>query len=235
MNLDRDLISIVMACFNTEKYIDKAISSILNQSYPNLEIIVVEDCSTDKSLEILESYEDKITLIKNTENLNFSRSRNKGIMASKGKWIRLFDSDDIMIEDSTQNIINQVSKIPENNMKLFTADFVTINNLGETTGLLQQGHFNHCTLEQQKQELLKKMYGTLPAGIMSREIFDKIGGFRESMATTSDYEFLLHANSLGYLIYHLSLVTLKYRIHSQSMTAGGFDRLQNMLLRNEYG
>ena len=85
-----------MPVFNAEKYLKSAITSILTQTYKNLELFVINDCSNDGSMKIISSFNDhRVKIISNSRNLGISFSLNKGIDASKGKYIARLDADDI--------------------------------------------------------------------------------------------------------------------------------------------
>lgn len=101
-----------MSVYNSEDYLKKAIDSILGQTYANLEFIIIDDASTDRSLDIVKSYNDKrILLIKNEVNIGLAASLNKGIEIARGKYIARMDSDDI----SQSNRIYEQVKYLENN------------------------------------------------------------------------------------------------------------------------
>jgi glycosyltransferase involved in cell wall biosynthesis len=90
------LVSVVMPAYNAERYISKAIESILNQTYSVLELIIVEDCSTDNTLrEILKFSDNRIRLLKNDVNRGIAYSTNRAIKESRGKYIALMDDDDV--------------------------------------------------------------------------------------------------------------------------------------------
>lgn len=89
------LVSIIMPVYNSEKFLDTAIQSVLDQTYSEWELIVINDASTDKSKEKLEKYTDqRIKVIENKENLGIAKSRNKGITLANGDYISFLDSDD---------------------------------------------------------------------------------------------------------------------------------------------
>ena len=88
-------VSVIIPAYNTEQYIAKAISSALEQTLKNIEVIVVDDCSTDNTVEVVESFDDpRLKLIKNPTNLGAGGARNNAIKAAQGKWIAVLDSDD---------------------------------------------------------------------------------------------------------------------------------------------
>lgn len=89
------LVSIIIPAYNTESYIAKAIQSAQEQTLTNIEIIVIDDCSTDNTLAIAQSFNDpRITIIHNSENIGVASTRNKAIKLAKGSWLALLDSDD---------------------------------------------------------------------------------------------------------------------------------------------
>lgn len=124
----KKLVSIIIPVHNSEKYLKNCINSILNQTYKNIEIIVIENGSTDTSLEILKSYKNKINLIK-LKSSGLSKARNKGLDVSTGTYIAFVDSDDFiepnMIEELVKNIeenksdlsICNINEIHENTKK----------------------------------------------------------------------------------------------------------------------
>ncbi|MGF1539931.1 MAG: glycosyltransferase family 2 protein [Pleurocapsa sp.] len=88
-------ISVIIPVYNSEQYITQAIKSVLNQTYQDFEIIIVNDASTDKTVEIVQQFTDqRIKLINNQQNLGVSKARNRALQKAKGKWIALLDSDD---------------------------------------------------------------------------------------------------------------------------------------------
>lgn len=105
-----DLISIIVPVYNVEQYIDKCITSIINQSYKNIEIILVDDGSTDNSGKICDKYKEKDTRIsvKHKTNEGVSSARNYGIESAKGKWICFIDADD-WIDDNYCEIMHDTA------------------------------------------------------------------------------------------------------------------------------
>lgn len=92
------LVSVIMPVYNSEKYLNEAIQSILNQTYENIELIIIDDCSTDFSKEIIKNINsEKINFIKNEKNMGVSFTRNLGFKLAKGKYIALMDADDISL------------------------------------------------------------------------------------------------------------------------------------------
>ena len=113
--MDPSLITIAVAVYNAEKYLRDCMDSVVNQTYQNLEIICVNDCSTDKSLEILEEYAAKdrrIKIITNSQNSGLGVTRNVGIDAAHGEYVLFIDSDDWLDLTACEKLL---SKAKENN------------------------------------------------------------------------------------------------------------------------
>jgi succinoglycan biosynthesis protein ExoO len=103
MNLE---VSVIIPAYNSAKYIGKAIESVLNQTYYNLEIIIVDDASTDATLKIIKSFRDKrLKIIKNKRNLGVSAARNLALKQSRGNWIALLDSDDWYASERLEKLL----------------------------------------------------------------------------------------------------------------------------------
>ena len=99
------LVSVIMPVYNAEAYLKEAIDSALRQTYRNIELIIVDDCSKDRSLEIARSYEQRdarVRVIAGEENQGVARVRNRGIQEAKGEYIALLDSDDAWREDKLE-------------------------------------------------------------------------------------------------------------------------------------
>ena len=100
-----DLVSIVIPCFNSESFIRDCIYSVLSQTYNEIEVIVVDDGSTDSTLKILEEFSKSITILKQ-ENHGAASARNRGIEQSRGRFVALLDSDDIWKPDKLEKQMN---------------------------------------------------------------------------------------------------------------------------------
>lgn len=108
------LVSVLMPAYNVEKYIGASIDSILNQEYKNLELIIIDDASTDSTLNIIQCYKDsRLVCLKNLENLGVTKCRNKLISLAKGEFIAFLDSDDIAIASRLKLQVFFLNKNPQ--------------------------------------------------------------------------------------------------------------------------
>ena len=92
------LVSVVMPAYNAEKYIGEAIRSVQSQTYKNWILLAIDDCSTDHTAEIIQSFaneDNRVRLIRNVHNLGAAKARNRGFELAEGEWVALLDSDDV--------------------------------------------------------------------------------------------------------------------------------------------
>lgn len=113
MQNDFGLISIIMAAYNAEKTIEQAINSVLSQTYTNFELLVVNDCSTDRTAELVKSIaakDSRVRLISNVKNSGVSYTRKHGLEEAKGSWIAILDSDDAWAQEKLEKQIKLQKK-----------------------------------------------------------------------------------------------------------------------------
>lgn len=108
-----DLVSIIIAAYNVDNYIEECISSVLNQTYSNIEVIVVDDCSSDNTSSICESFrmkDSRVSVIYNEVNLGVSRARNKALERATGKYVVFVDGDDSLSPEYVEYMIDLIKK-----------------------------------------------------------------------------------------------------------------------------
>ena len=163
-------ISVIVSVYNTEKYIEKCLDSLLNQTYSNIEIVVINDCSTDGSLKILKKYAkkyDNMMLIENKENKGLSYSRNVGLEKATGKYIGYIDSDDYVdstyYEQMMKAIKKEKSEIAIADMKIVYEDgsfpdYVSKGCNGEvnTLNIIKNGLAASACNKLFKREIIEK-------------------------------------------------------------------------------
>lgn len=106
-----DLVSIIMPSWNTGEFIAESIQSVLNQTYTNWELIIIDDCSSDDTDQIIESFNDeRIKYLKNEKNCGAALTRNRGLREARGEWIAFLDSDDLWSSDKLEKQIEFMKK-----------------------------------------------------------------------------------------------------------------------------
>ena len=111
--MHKEKISIIIPCYNVEKYLDSCVQSIINQTYKNLEIILVDDCSTDNTWKIIKQYEkkyDNIKALKNEKNSGAGYSRNRAVEIASNQYISFIDSDDYIELNFYETMLKQMKK-----------------------------------------------------------------------------------------------------------------------------
>lgn len=120
-------ISVVITAYNLENFIEKCLSSVLNQTYKNLEVIVVNDCSTDGTMNIVNSYttDNRLIIINHEENLGAGWSRRHGIEASTGEYVITVDGDDWLGEDFIEKLVDNAN---ETNADIVSGGMTVVHN-----------------------------------------------------------------------------------------------------------
>lgn len=146
----RELVSIIMPSFNTAQFIRQSIQSVLNQTYTNWELIIVDDCSTDNTMEVIEAIADsRIRVFQNTINSGAAVSRNKALREAKGKWVAFLDSDDLWMP---QKLEKQIRFMEENECAFSYTKYEELDSDGNRTGvnisgparITKRGMFRYC-------------------------------------------------------------------------------------------
>ena len=168
------LVSIIMPSYNTALYIEETIQSVLNQTYPNWELIIVDDCSNDNTDEVLEKIKDpRIHYLKNEKNSGAAVSRNKALREAKGQWIAFLDSDDLWMPNKLEK---QIRFMEENGYAFSYTNYEEIDVNGNKTGvtvtgpkkITKTGMFNYCWLG-----CLTVMYNAEKVGLIQIEDIKK--------------------------------------------------------------
>lgn len=198
------LVSVVIPVFNSEKTIQKTLQSVMDQTYDNFEILLIDDGSTDTSKEkiqvfIAEHPNCDITYIFQ-ENKGASAARNVGLKKATGEYIALLDSDDLWRADK---IALQVEAFNENK----EIDFLATNRNGEKYGFFFGYRFRKIT-KVPANLLLYKNFLLTPTVLFKRSIIDEVGYFDEAMTHSEDLNYFLRiAIKFNCFLYNESLVT----------------------------
>jgi len=129
------LVTVLMPVYNGEKYLAEAIESVLNQTFADFELLIIDDCSSDNSVEIIQSYNDnRLKLIINEENIGQSSTMNKAIELAEGKYIARLDQDDLSYKNRLQV---QLEKISDLNKTILGSWAYAINQKSDIIGCIQ--------------------------------------------------------------------------------------------------
>lgn len=214
-------ITVLMTVYNNEKYIRKAIQSILNQTFTNFEFLIIDDGGQDNSLEIIKSFKDqRIRIVLQEKNCGQTASLNLGLRIAKGKYIARMDADDI----SLPRRLEEQFAFVQNHPKDFGA-------LGTQIKFIDgQEHFLYkpCMPKEEGNILWHSLF-TSPlyhsSVLFEKKIVLAVGGYNESFVYAQDHLLWVQLLKHGKRIYNLNLTPLVLaRLHSESVTARGSEK-----------
>ena len=214
-NLKKPKISVVMAVYNSELYVGESIESILNQKFKDFEFIIINDGSTDRSLEIVKSYKDKrIKLIDNKKNMGHTDCLNQGINISRGEYIARMDSDDVSLPNRLATQVSFMDSHPE-----IAVCGTWVKTIGEGKS------FTNRLLTDPDDIKTNLLFYTSLAHptVMIRKSFLIKHNLRYSIATdrdenSEDYGLWSEMANFGYLA-NIPKVLLHYRIRPESVSS----------------
>jgi len=224
-------VSVIIPVYNGEKYIEECINSVKNQTEKNIEIIVVNDGSTDKTHSICKGINDITYLVK--PNGGTASALNSGIRQAKCKWIHWLSADDVLYPTAIETMLKDISITPNNHNYIYYTNYDVIDSNGVfIREFLEPLNRNFKSKEERFRELLGNFYGNGSSSMIHKSVFDKIQ-FDETIPYFEDYDFWLHAMSIGMDLKLIPVKTLKYRNHSEQMTKK-VDLKYQQIIRDRY-
>lgn len=201
------LVSIIMGAYNESKVIDKAIKSILNQTYTNWELIICNDCSIDNTKEIVLEYCEKdkrIKIINNKKNLGLAASLNRCLKYASGEYIARQDADDISLPNRLEE---QVNFLKQNS----TYDLVAsqVNLCDKNNNVWGQIKYKEIPT---KYDLIKGVCFVHPTVMVRREMYDNLKGYSVWALRCEDYDLWFRMYENGYKGYNLPKVLFNYYV-----------------------
>jgi glycosyltransferase involved in cell wall biosynthesis len=180
-------LSIITICYNSELTIAKTIASVKKQKTQKIEYLLIDGASNDKTLEIINSYNDGSFIVKSEPDQGIADAFNKGIEIASGEYILLLNSDDYLLDNALRPTIDFLYNNPH-------VDIYCGNMLVQRKGKI-------VTIESKPEHLRQGMSVAHPATIVKREVFQKVGLFSEKYKIAMDYEFLLRCQLQGIKFY----------------------------------
>jgi len=186
------LVSVIIPAYNTEKYLSKAVQSVISQSYSNIEIIIVNDGSTDQTQAVAEQLKEKDLRIKliNQENKGLSSARNAGIRLSNGDIVAFLDSDDWWHQRYLEKMVLQLNKSEEIGISFSRVQFA--DEEGNILPLYTRGHVKNI----QRQDFFYMNPLSCGSNLVIKKMFlHDVGFFDELLKAVEDLDFLYRAAS----------------------------------------
>ncbi|WP_165043903.1 glycosyltransferase [Dysgonomonas sp. ZJ709] len=207
------LVSVIMPVYNLENFVKEAIESILHQSYPNFEFIIINDGSTDNTSSIIKLEEDpRIIYIDKPVNRGNYACRNEGCRLAKGKYICVMDGDDIAISNRLERQVEIMEAGPE--ILAMGTDFEFIN------GTICRKPKEYPLL---KTLLLHNNMFLHPSLIIKKEVLLQVGYYDEEYYYASDYDLMCRIALIGKII-NIPDILMRYRLHEKQISFGQYTK-----------
>ena len=217
MTVQNDLVSVIIPVFNSEKFLKESINSVLDQTYPHIEIIAIDDGSTDTSLEILKSYSDSITVLSQKNN-GLANSLTSALEKITGRWFKWFSPDDVLNSNAIEILVKEAKKLPENT--IIYSNWELINENGKKLRDFHESNYNNLSNFDFNVRLLDGQQINVNTTLVSSSLLEKGCQIRKlNDPIAIDYDFFLRAGILFNTKFHLVTQSLlKYRIHQSQLS-----------------
>lgn len=201
------LVSIVLPTYNGSRYIRDSINSCLAQTHPDFELVIVDDCSTDYTSAILDTYHDpRIRRVRNAQNRKLPASLNAGFSISKGDYLTWTSDDNLYAPNAIEVMVEALERRPE--IGLVYAGSELINENGEI--------IRPAPAEPPHMLMQRCVVGA--CFLYRREVYEKVGDYNENLFRIEDYDYWLRV-AQEYEIAALDEILYSYRIHASSLTS----------------
>ncbi|MFX0035951.1 MAG: glycosyltransferase family 2 protein [Candidatus Hermodarchaeota archaeon] len=211
INVKEPMVTIFTPNYNKSQFICETIESILNQKYSNFEYIIIDDCSTDNSWEIIQNYakvDERIKIYRNTKNLGIVKTRNKGFKkrSSKSKYFAIIDSDDISLPERLKIQVDFLEHNPD--YGIVGSDILIIDAKSKIIGFRK-----YPSKDTEIRKLITRFNPFAQSSIIIRtEIIDQIGFYDEAWSVCQDYDYWLRVG-IKWKLANLDKALIKYRIN----------------------
>jgi glycosyltransferase involved in cell wall biosynthesis len=204
MSVSLPFLSVIMPVYNGAHFLAEAMASIRRQNYTPLEIIVIDDGSTDQTAEVVRQQPGEIRYAYQ-ENAGPSAARNKGIGMARGELIAFLDADDLWPEGKLENQVGRLLENPELDVVTGRIQYIHLPG-AKMLDLPYEGPHNTVT------------HVHLGSGVYRRRVFERVGLFDETLRFSEDHDWFLRAREERVSMIILEQVTLLYRLHEGNMT-----------------
>jgi glycosyltransferase involved in cell wall biosynthesis len=219
-------VSVIMPAYNVAPYVGAAIESVLDQTFTDLELLVIDDGSTDATFDVAAAWaaRDSRVQLMRKPNGGISSGRNHGLRAASGAVIAILDSDDVWSPDYLATQMRILERRPE-------IDIVTGNAwfLGGRLNGLPARPVPYCRPAPDLAQILTDETAVFIMSIFRYRVYQTIGGFDESLQTNEDYDFWLRAAIAGFLFYRNDQPLGHYRRRDDSLSASELRMVRGIL------
>jgi glycosyltransferase involved in cell wall biosynthesis len=215
-------VSVLTACYNQSQFVVESLESIRNQTYPNIELIIIDDCSTDDSVSIIRDWISrnsvKCRFIAHDKNQGVCKTFNEALSYATGKYISMIAADDVWLPHKTEKQVREMEQLPEDIGVLYT-DAIRIDERGNLLPekfIESLRNFSSMPEGDLFQTLLEKNFIPAMSTLIRKSCYDKVGNYDEKLCY-EDYDMWLRI-STQYKFKFSPEISTKYRVVSTSMT-----------------
>lgn len=219
MDPDQPLVSVIIPNYNYGHFISTSIESILNQTYKNIELILVDDGSTDNSVDIAKKYGSSIILIQQ-ENAGVSAARNHGLGIAKGDFICFLDSDDSW---EPEKVALQISKFQSEEVGVVYSSINICNEDLDFREVMPALHRGDCSSLYFKYPTRAIVLLGCSTSMIRRDVTIEVGNFDTSLNTSADWDYFRRIANVTWVDF-VDKPLVNYRRHSASMSVGSLEK-----------
>lgn len=206
------LVSVIIPTYNAEKWIRDTVNSALGQTYAPLEVIVVDDASTDGTLKTLEGSDPRVRLFRNEKNLGVGGSRNRAMKEARGEYIAFLDHDDLWHPEKLKLQLPLFEKNPAPG--LVFSDCFYLNPGGKQYRAFE---FSLPARGSAFQSLIEENFIPCLTAVIPKKVLNAVGSFREDLKISEDYELFLRI-ARQYPIEYVAEALATYRVHDRNFS-----------------
>ncbi len=236
--MDKPLVTVIVPAYNASDFIAETLESILNQTYDNLQVIVVDDGSTDDTARIVQSYSPRVTYIHQANSGGCAAPRNRGLEYARGEFVTFFDADDIMLPDKLSRQVDALIRHPNAVMCItnycnFTGTKRSTDHMSTCPAMapyLDRHKSSDFTLgsEECRSILISENFTIASAPLFKTDIIKKLGGFDQTLKACEDFHLIYRTAMQGDVVVNPN-VGFERRLHDTNMSNDNERMLRNLI------
>lgn len=227
--MNQPLVSVVVITYNSSKYIIDGLESVKAQTYPNIELIISDDCSTDNTVAICQKWLEKnahffsnTNLVRAPKNRGVAPNCNQGIHSAKGEWIKILAGDDRLHADGIEEYIKFVTSGSDINICYAKPTFIGENKdlIDREKDYYERGIFPYLRINSSKKQLrliTKRWFVPGPGIFFRKTLWAKVNGFDERYPFCEEYPFTYNIMASGEKIYFIEKELYDYNVRADSL------------------
>jgi alpha-1,3-rhamnosyltransferase len=239
------LVSVTVITYNSSSYIISGLESVKEQTYPNIELIVSDDCSTDNTVEVVQRWLDengsrfvRTQLVTTDKNTGVAGNCNRARRACKGEWIKGLSGDDKFLPYTIERYVHYVNEHPEAKICFAKLHFwgeneEETNHVREVYEKSLYPKIKSDDVKHQYREILKEMYVPGPGLFIKKDLYLSVGGFDEKYPFSEEWPFTLRVLKAGNRIYFIDEELYGYQVRADSICRGS-SKTYKLYTKNVY-